>query len=35
MMYVHHQKYKENIYGPWDEAIVDDTDNMKDFIYCN
>lgn len=35
VMYVRHQKYKENIYGPWDEAIVDDTDNMKDFIYCN
>lgn len=35
IMYVHNQKYKENIYGPWDEAIVDDTDSMKDFIYCN
>lgn len=35
IMYVHYQKYKENIYGPWDEAIVDDTDNLKDFIYCN
>ncbi|CAH1170342.1 unnamed protein product [Phaedon cochleariae] len=31
LLYVHYQKYKENIYGPWDEAIVDDADS----IICN
>ncbi|KAG5888622.1 hypothetical protein JTB14_022638 [Gonioctena quinquepunctata] len=32
LLYVRYQKYKENIYGPWDEAVVDDADNIiKDF----
>ncbi|XP_074031520.1 phosphatidylinositol glycan anchor biosynthesis class C [Leptinotarsa decemlineata] len=30
LLYVQYQKYKENIYGPWDEAIVDDADNIID-----
>lgn len=33
VMFVKYQKYKDNIYGPWDEAIVDDSDNVKDLIY--
>lgn len=31
-LFVRYQKYKDNIYGPWDEAVVDDADNM---IFCN
>lgn len=33
IMFVKYQKYKDNIYGPWDEAIVDDSDNVNDLIY--
>lgn len=28
VLFVKYQKYKSNIYGPWDEAIVDDTENV-------
>ncbi|XP_063919925.1 phosphatidylinositol N-acetylglucosaminyltransferase subunit C [Zophobas morio] len=28
VMFVRYQKYKSNIYGPWDEAIVDDADDV-------
>lgn len=34
MMFVRYQKYKDNIYGPWDEAVVDDTDNETNKLYC-
>ncbi|KAK9877956.1 hypothetical protein WA026_020176 [Henosepilachna vigintioctopunctata] len=27
LLFVKYQKYKENIYGPWDEAIVEDADS--------
>ncbi|KAJ8938520.1 hypothetical protein NQ314_011463 [Rhamnusium bicolor] len=29
LLFVKYQKYKDNIYGPWDEAIVDDIDNLS------
>lgn len=32
ILFVRYQKYRENIYGPWDEAIVDDADNL---IFLN
>lgn len=28
VMFVQYQKYKDNIYGPWDEAVVDDTNHL-------
>lgn len=28
VLYVRLQKHKETIYGPWDEAVVDDADNI-------
>ncbi|EFA00579.1 phosphatidylinositol N-acetylglucosaminyltransferase subunit C [Tribolium castaneum] len=28
VLFVRYQKYKSNIYGPWDEAIVDDADSV-------
>lgn len=33
LLFVRYQKYKENIYGPWDEAVVDDADsnNLEQF----
>lgn len=34
IMFTKYQKYKDNIYGPWDEAIVDDKNSMNDSIYC-
>lgn len=34
VMFVRYQKYKDNIYGPWDEAVVDDTDNETNKLYC-
>ncbi|KAJ8925082.1 hypothetical protein NQ315_001254 [Exocentrus adspersus] len=30
VLFVRYQKYKDNIYGPWDEAVVDDVDNPFD-----
>ncbi|KAL3275453.1 hypothetical protein HHI36_020213 [Cryptolaemus montrouzieri] len=27
LLFVRYQKYKENIYGPWDEAVVEDADS--------
>lgn len=33
IMFVNYQKYKDNIYGPWDEAVVNDTDAVNDLIY--
>lgn len=32
ILFVKWQKYKDNIYGPWDEAIVHDSDNVEDYI---
>lgn len=34
IMFVRYQKYKDNIYGPWDEAVVDDTDSETNKLYC-
>lgn len=31
-LFVKWQKYKDNIYGPWDEAIVHDSDDVEDLI---
>lgn len=28
LLFVRYQKYKDNIYGPWDEAVVDDVDSL-------
>lgn len=33
MLFVRYQKYKENIYGPWDEAIIENAVNINDLIY--
>lgn len=30
LLFVHWQKYKDNIYGPWDEAVIDD--NLDKYI---
>lgn len=32
VLFVRWQKYKENIYGPWDEAIVHDSDDIEDCV---
>ncbi|XP_045463459.1 phosphatidylinositol N-acetylglucosaminyltransferase subunit C [Harmonia axyridis] len=31
LLFVKYQKYKENIYGPWDEAVVEDADKTLYF----
>lgn len=31
-LFVRWQKYKDNIYGPWDEAIVHDSDDVSDIV---
>ncbi|XP_045782282.1 spliceosome-associated protein CWC27 homolog isoform X2 [Maniola jurtina] len=31
VMFVRWQKYKDNIYGPWDEAIINNSDEFDDF----
>lgn len=28
LLFVRYQKFKDNIYGPWDEAVVDDADDL-------
>jgi len=33
LLFIRYQKCKDNIYGPWDEAIVEDADNINDLIY--
>lgn len=33
VMFVRYQKYKDNIYGPWDEAVVEDSDNVNDYLF--
>lgn len=33
IMFVNYQKHKDNIYGPWDEAVVNNTDCVNEFIY--
>lgn len=32
VMFVRWQKYKDNIYGPWDEAIINDSDDLDEFF---
>lgn len=32
-LFVRYQKHKENIYGPWDEAVVNDAVNINELIY--
>lgn len=32
-LFVKYQVYKDNIYGPWDEAVVNDAININDLIY--
>lgn len=34
ILYVKYQRYKENIYGPWDEAVIRNAININDLIYC-
>lgn len=33
LLFIRYQTFKDNIYGPWDEAIVYDADNINDLIY--
>lgn len=33
ILFVRYQKYKENIYGPWDEAVIRNAININDLIY--
>jgi len=33
ILFVRYQKYKDNIYGPWDEAVVTDIDNILFFFF--
>ncbi|XP_017786268.1 PREDICTED: phosphatidylinositol N-acetylglucosaminyltransferase subunit C [Nicrophorus vespilloides] len=32
-LFVKNQSFKDNIYGPWDEAVVHDVDSVYDLIY--
>ncbi|XP_073964777.1 uncharacterized protein isoform X1 [Choristoneura fumiferana] len=32
VMFVRWQKYKDNIYGPWDEAIINDSDDLDECL---
>lgn len=32
VMFVRWQKYKENIYGPWDEAVIHDSDDLDECL---
>lgn len=33
MLFIRYQSYKQNIYGPWDEAIIDNAVHINDLIY--
>lgn len=35
VMFVRWQKYKDNIYGPWDEAVVNDSDDLDECLNLN
>ncbi|XP_065161933.1 phosphatidylinositol N-acetylglucosaminyltransferase subunit C [Atheta coriaria] len=32
MLYIRYQHFKDNIYGPWDEAIVQEADHINDLL---
>lgn len=32
VMFVRWQKYKDNIYGPWDEAVINDSDDLDECL---
>ncbi|XP_052754333.1 spliceosome-associated protein CWC27 homolog isoform X1 [Galleria mellonella] len=32
MLFVRWQRYKDNIYGPWDEAIINDSDDLEEIV---
>ncbi|KAI4469451.1 phosphatidylinositol glycan class c [Holotrichia oblita] len=33
VLFIRYQSYKQNIYGPWDEAIIDNAVHINDLIY--
>ncbi|KAK9679302.1 Phosphatidylinositol N-acetylglucosaminyltransferase [Popillia japonica] len=33
ILFIRYQSYKQNIYGPWDEAIIDNAVHINDLIY--
>lgn len=33
LLFVYYQKYKDNIYGPWDEVVIRIAENINDLIY--
>lgn len=35
VMFVRWQKYKDNIYGPWDEAVINNSDDLDEFLLQN
>lgn len=32
LLFYHFQKHKDNIYGPWDEAVIEDADSINNII---
>lgn len=32
-LFVYWQKYKDNKYGPWDEAVINDSDDLEECLY--
>lgn len=35
VMFVRWQKYKDNIYGPWDEAVIVDSDDLEECLAAD
>lgn len=33
LLFISYQTFKDNIYGPWDEAVVQVADNINDLVY--